>query len=81
MRTLRTLWLLAIVLGLLGCELVADFDRTKIPRTHADAGPDGSTPDVPDADVPDTGPAVDASSEDASHGDIDDDAGDDDAGG
>lgn len=58
MRTLRALvslgLLLGVALGLAGCELVADFDRSKIPRMAADSGPDMNM----DADVtpPDAGP-------------------------
>lgn len=58
--------------GLLsGCELIADFDRSKIPR---DAGM--STPDAGPGPAPDA--AVDASVEDDAG--AEDDAGDDDAG-
>ncbi len=60
----------------LGCELIVDFDRTKIPVEGNDAAivtgdaaidapidtstPDTSTPDAAEASVPDAGPEADA---------------------
>ncbi len=55
----------------LGCELIVDFDRTKIPvEGAAEAGTDATTPDTgaPDTGTPDTG-ATDAGTDatDAGH--------------
>ena len=54
-RTVRPLAAL-LVLGLacaigVGCELVAEFDRTKIPTVQDDAAADVTTRDAPTADV------------------------------
>ena len=75
---------LSVLLG--GCELVADFDRDKIPSERPDAGPDaGTVPDEP-TDPPDAampGGPVDASTDEPDPDDVDagdDDAGDDDGG-
>lgn len=59
-----------------GCELVADFDRSKIPRADAGSGPgDGSVPD--DGSIIDPPPP----DEDSGSDELDDDAGsDEDAG-
>lgn len=60
MRAMRAALVLSL-LALAGCELIADFDRSKIPRMRADGGLDGSMPDgdastdetgEPDADLP-----------------------------
>lgn len=45
-----------------GCELIADFDRGKIPG-EATAGQGGSSPPRPDAAMPDGGADEDASSD------------------
>jgi hypothetical protein len=36
---MRLVICLLLLLGSAGCELVADFDRSKIPVAHRDAGP------------------------------------------
>ena len=63
--------LMLLCSALIGCELVADFDRSKIPddRPGRDAGGerDGSTPPVDagrDAASDDAGPDEDAGSDD-----------------
>lgn len=72
MRTLR--W--GLLLGLFGCELVVDFDRSRIPEAGVDSG-------SVDAGTMDAGTDEDAGTEDAGPEDAMDDAGDaamDDAG-
>jgi len=55
----RAVALLAIAVSLLaGCELVADFDRSKIPTPDAGPGADGGEMPVDDAGAPDS--AIDA---------------------
>jgi hypothetical protein len=74
---LFTLTLLCFVLA--GCELIADFDRSKIPD-EPPAGDSGIGEDE-DAAEPDSAVGGDASSEeDASPGDEDAGPGDEDAG-
>lgn len=78
MRTLR--W--GLLLGLFGCELVVDFDRSRIPEAGVDAGTvDSGTVDsgTMDAGGEDSG-AEDAGTEDASMDDAGTDAAMDDAG-
>ncbi|MDD9933594.1 MAG: hypothetical protein OXT09_08325 [Myxococcales bacterium] len=71
---------LLLVAGLSGCELVADFDRDKIPVDRPDGG-GAMDASMEDAAAP---PEEDAAApEDAGNGSddpIDSDAGDDDAG-
>lgn len=72
------LFLLVPVLALAGCELLVDFDRTKIPSDAVDGsviipGNDGSV-EQPDATVNDGGDDTDAATEDGG------DAGDSDGG-
>ncbi len=79
MPRIAPLLALLLVAGLSGCELVADFDRDKIPVDR----PDGGAP--MDASMEDAAaPAEDAAApEDAGNGSdepMDSDAGDDDAG-
>jgi hypothetical protein len=76
MATLRALSLLACLLGLLGCELVADFDRSKIPRMRADGGLDASAPEE-DASTSDDSAVQDppVDDDDAGDPDADNDAG------
>jgi hypothetical protein len=45
-----------------GCELIADFDRDKIPGAST-AGQGGSSPPRPDAAMPDGGVEDDAGAE------------------
>lgn len=69
----RLLALILLCLAVSGCELIADFDRSKIPeRPAGDAGTMGDAAARP----PDAGRA-DAGTQDAS---TDEDAGEDDAG-
>ena len=63
----KGLILTTIAAGVLaaGCELIVDFDRTRIPVEVAEAS-------VPDANVPDTSTTVDAAADaDAEPGDAD----------
>ena len=74
---------LVTAVGLAGCELIVDFDRTKIPV--ADAGTpiapiaDGSLVDVPDGatDQDATSPADDAGNDAGVDGSVENDAGED----
>jgi hypothetical protein len=58
---MRALTGLVLVLSLAGCELVADFDRGKIPQPHRDAGRTGAAgsdtgkPPADDAATPNDG--------------------------
>ncbi|RYZ58255.1 MAG: hypothetical protein EOP08_16400 [Proteobacteria bacterium] len=73
-----TLILLLPALVLAGCELVVDFDRTKIPTDGVDAStPPVNTPDatVEDASTVDPDASTDAG-DDLDAGDAGDDAGD-----
>jgi hypothetical protein len=63
----RTLALMLVCFSLVGCELVANFDRSKVPSAHADAG-------APDAGAPDAGEQHDAAPI------VSDDAGNEDGG-
>jgi hypothetical protein len=69
MRPLIAL-LIALCVLVSGCELIADFDRGKIPLEGVDAGPDGGGGDG-DGDGDD-----DAGAEPTDGGAGDDDAGD-----
>jgi hypothetical protein len=65
----------------LGCELLVDFDRTKIPAEGGDSAttPEASTPDAADASPEASASDADASSTDASDADTSDAASDADA--
>jgi hypothetical protein len=61
MHVARTLTLMLLCFALAGCELVANFDRAKIPGNYTDAGAhdagkkampgDAGTPDAADNDA------------------------------
>lgn len=79
MRTLR--W--GLLLGLFGCELVVDFDRSRIPEAGVDSGTvdagtvDSGSVDAGSVDAGDAGPDEDAGPEDAAIDDAGDAAMDD----
>jgi len=62
-KTTKALVLASIAAGtfVAGCELVVDFDRTKIPVDVSEAS-------VVDANIPETGVLIEAGSDDAGDG-------------
>jgi hypothetical protein len=55
---------LLICFALAGCELVADFDRSKIPQTRMDAGHRSDAGRGPDSQVSDAASMLDAAATD-----------------